>query len=313
MLLLGRKGGGHRRAPRGTARTEKPDSLRRYQPDQVRGSAEVRTLSVQTTCGPTLPCRSSAILRRPWAADARAAGYGRRRPVTRTGGLHVRQADPVPPRQDHRRRRHARRRLVVQQVLGLRGRPRPATSRRRPTTRATPACRRSSSPRRSPGRSSRSPACWPPAAPHVRRQGGLIDEGPTDWRSTRRLPLRTRPAQHPSRRRSRLDEPYGARLGGAMIPNSRRTRLAAYQPPRPCTPGPGGVDAEQRYTPGAAGEVRVEPSGRPGEQLPDAGAARGDVAVDVVLVVVAQAGGRDAPGRDDDVPEARARSARCAG
>src|SRR3954454_15837924 len=52
MLLLGRKGGGSPQqspgAPATTAETEKPDSLRRYQPDQVRGSAVVRTLSVQT-------------------------------------------------------------------------------------------------------------------------------------------------------------------------------------------------------------------------------------------------------------------------
>lgn len=39
---------------------------------------------------------------------------------------------------------------------------------------------------------------------------------------------------------------YGARLGASAMPNLRSARRAAYQPPSPCTPGPGGTDDEHR-------------------------------------------------------------------
>src|SRR5699024_4023467 len=44
---------------------------------------------------------------------------------------------------------------------------------------------------------------------------------------------------------------YGVRGGGFVIPNlCRSARIAACHPFIPCTPGPGGVDDEHKYTPG---------------------------------------------------------------
>ena len=150
MLLLGRKGGGRRSAARGpTTRTEKPDSLRRYQPDQVRGSAVVRTLSVQTrrvrrspvVRGDPTPLLSSAA---PLAALRSSQTVPAPRRITRG-----RQADAVHRRQArrHRRRAGGRLRRAAGAQPGVEGQDRAqAAEGRRPGRRR--AWPRSSPPRR---------------------------------------------------------------------------------------------------------------------------------------------------------------------
>lgn len=57
-----------------------------------------------------------------------------------------------------------------------------------------------------------------------------------------------------SRRRSTrrpVGQPVGPSAGTPLTPNSRSTRRAAWNPDMPCTPGPGGVEAEHNHTPGA--------------------------------------------------------------
>ena len=91
-----------RGSPRGaregaTTETEKPDSLRRYQPDQVRGSAEVRTLSVQTRrpdaplsfVGDPTPARPGAVYRTSACADRVPARMARQPALRSVAGMNL--------------------------------------------------------------------------------------------------------------------------------------------------------------------------------------------------------------------------------
>ena len=73
----------------------------------------------------------------------------------------------------------------------------------------------------------------------------------------------------------------------------------------PWTPPPGGVEDEQRKTPASRRRVGVEPSDRAGEELAEVRDAAGDVAADVVRVVLLELGGCRRPAGEDPVAEAR--------
>lgn len=80
---------------------------------------------------------------------------------------------------------------------------------------------------------------------------GLVDGQPPTGRQAGRVehvrPVVVAPARCADPRHAGPAHPRGDRSGSSRMPNrSRSAQRAACQPLRPCTPGPGVVDAEQR-------------------------------------------------------------------
>ncbi|MDQ0853088.1 hypothetical protein QFZ79_001199 [Arthrobacter sp. V4I6] len=86
---------------------------------------------------------------------------------------------------------------------------------------------------------------------------------------------------------------------------SFKAYLAAWNPGIPVTPGPGGVDEEQRYTPVSGVRHGTGPRTGALDQAAEVHQARNEITADIVLVVVRQRGRRRYLVPHDDVTEPR--------